>query len=88
MISAESGKKITLADSNAVYKLKLLSKDLINHDVIKFVFELPSQYHILGTKSGQHYFIIKNINGNEVKRKYTPVDLEDHTGTTTTIIKV
>ena len=80
--------KIALEQSNKIYEFKILSKELINHDTIRFVFELPSQNHILGVKSGQHVFFIANINKNEVWRKYTPTSLENQTGKFETVIKV
>ena len=83
-----NSEKIALADPNARYSFKILSKELINHDVIKFVFELPSKDHILGTKSGQHFFIVANINNQEVYRKYTPISLENQKGSFDVIIKV
>jgi cytochrome-b5 reductase len=83
-----SAAKVALANPDTRYSFKIISKELINHDVVKFVFELPSKDHILGTKSGQHFFIIANINNQEVYRKYTPTSLENQKGTFDVIIKV
>ena len=83
-----NSEKIALADPKTRYSFKMISKELITPDVIKFVFELPSKDHILGTKSGQHFFIVANINNQEVYRKYTPVSLENQKGSFDVIIKV
>lgn len=80
--------QVTLADSSAIYNLRITSKELINHDVIRFVIELPSKEHILGTRSGQHFFMIGKIHGEDVWRKYTPLDLEDHKGSFEVVIKI
>ena len=83
-----NSEKFALADPKTRYSFKMISKEVITPDVIKFVFELPSKDHILGTKSGQHFFIVANINNQEVYRKYTPVSLEDQKGSFDVIIKV
>lgn len=80
--------EVTLVDHKALYLLRIADKKLINHNVAKFVVELPSENHILGTKSGQHFYIYATINGVQVSRKYTPLDLEDHKGTFEMIIKI
>ena len=77
-----------LENPNQVYSVKIISKELINHDVLKFELELPTKEYILGTKSGQHFFIIAEINGEKIIRKYTPTNLEDQTGHFEFIIKV
>ena len=87
-LKMSSDSKVTLADHNALYKLKVASTELINHDVVKYVVELPSKEHVLGTKSGQHFVLIETIKGEQVMRKYTPLDLEGHKGTFEMIIKI
>jgi cytochrome-b5 reductase len=92
--SSSSRPLIALENSNAIYKFKLISKELINHDVARFVFELPSTEHTLGTRAGEHFFIIANLKGHddgdagEVWRKYTPVNLETQKGRFETLVKV
>jgi ferredoxin-NADP reductase len=80
--------KIALEHPKKIYEFKIIGKELITHDTIKFVFELPSKNHISGVKSGQHVFFIANIKNNEVWRKYTPISLENETGTFEIVIKV
>lgn len=79
---------VTLADPKAVYKLKIREREMINHDTVRFVIDLPSSDHVLGCKSGQHFYVIETIDGESVWRKYTPLDLEDHRGTFETVVKV
>lgn len=79
---------VTLADPKAIYKLKIKSRELITHDTVRFVIELPSPHHVLGTKPGQHFWVIAQIDGETVSRKYTPLDLIDHRGTFETVVKV
>lgn len=58
---------ITLIDSEIKYALPLIEKIDISHNTKRFVFGLPSKYHILGLPVGQHinisakvrFFIIK-----------------------------
>lgn len=79
---------VTLADPKAVYRLRIKSRELITHDTVRFVIELPTPDHILGTKPGQHFWVIEQVNGESVSRKYTPLDLVDHRGTFETVVKV
>lgn len=79
---------VTLADPKAIYKLKVKSREMITHDTVRFVIELPSAEHVLGTKPGQHFWVIEQVNGESVSRKYTPLDLVDHRGTFETVVKV
>jgi cytochrome-b5 reductase len=80
--------QIALSEAKKRYSFKLLTKELITHDTLRIVFELPSEQHRLGSKSGQHVFLIGKFNNEEVYRKYTPLDLEEHTGSFEIIIKV
>ena len=88
MSSTNSDELITLADPKAIYKLRIKSREMINHDSVRFVVELPSSEHKLGTKSGQHFYVHETIDGETLARKYTPLDLEDHRGTFETIVKI
>ena len=80
--------KIALEHPNKVYQFKIIGIEKITHDTLKFIFELPSKNHVLGTRSGQHVFFVANINNNEVWRKYTPTSLENETGKFEIVIKV
>ncbi|CAF0931809.1 unnamed protein product [Brachionus calyciflorus] len=77
-----------LEDPKAVYSVKIIGREVLNHDTILFRLELPSEKHILGTKSGQHFLIIATINGEKISRKYTPTTLEDQQGFFEFIIKI
>lgn len=79
---------VTLTDPKTIYKLKIKSCELITHDTVRFVIELPSADHVLGTKPGQHFWVIEQMDGETVSRKYTPLDLVDHRGTFETVVKV
>lgn len=80
--------QVALEDSKKVYSFEILSKEPINHNVVKILIRLPSSNHILGTKSGQHFFIQATINGEVIKRKYTPLGLEDQKGIVEFLVKI
>ena len=68
-------KKIALVDPKKRYSFKILSKEQVTHDTLKFVLksvELPSSEHQLGAKAGQHVFVIGK---DGTYRKYTPISL-------------
>ncbi|XP_076804022.1 NADH-cytochrome b5 reductase 3-like isoform X1 [Clavelina lepadiformis] len=84
----ESNPPKTLLDPNAKYALKLIRKDEISRDTRKFVFELPSEKHILGLPVGMHIFLSAKVNGKLVVRPYTPVTSDDDKGHMDLVIKV
>jgi NAD(P)H-flavin reductase len=79
---------IVLENSSKEYQLKILSSELVTHETLRIIFELPSPEHRLGVKSGQHVYLIINVKNRKIRRKYTPLDLEDHKGTCEMVIKV
>ena len=54
----------------------------------KFVFELPSERHILGLPVGKHIFLSAKVDGKLVVRPYTPVTSDDDRGHMDLVIKV
>jgi len=68
--------------------LKLIQKEIINHDTRRFRFALPSEEHILGLPIGNHLSLIATINDELVVRSYTPVSSDDDVGYMDLVIKV
>ncbi|KAF6339161.1 cytochrome b5 reductase 3 [Rhinolophus ferrumequinum] len=79
---------ITLESPDIKYPLRLVDKEVINHDTRRFRFALPSPEHILGLPIGQHIYLSARIDGNLVIRPYTPVSSDDDKGFVDLVIKV
>jgi cytochrome-b5 reductase len=65
----------------------LAHKENISHDTRRFRFQLPSSKHILGLPVGQHIYLTAHINGELVKRPYTPTTSDDNQGYFDLVIK-
>ncbi|EFO18282.1 diaphorase [Loa loa] len=81
-------KKLTLVDSEAIYPLALMQKEIVNHDTRRFRFKLPTNEHILGLPVGQHIHLSAKINGKLVVRPYTPVSSDDDKGYVDLMVKI
>ena len=79
---------ITLENPDIKYPLRLIDKEVVNHDTRRFRFALPSPQHILGLPVGQHIYLSARIDGNLVIRPYTPVSSDDDKGFVDLVIKV
>jgi cytochrome-b5 reductase len=79
---------VALVDPTVKYPLKLIEKEIINHDTRRLRFELPSPAHVLGLPIGQHIFLTARINGELVIRPYTPVSSDDDQGFVDLVVKV
>jgi cytochrome-b5 reductase len=79
---------ITLKDPDIKYSFPLSYKESISHDTRRFRFELPSSKHVLGLPIGQHIYLTARINGELVKRPYTPTTSDDNQGYFDLVIKV
>lgn len=79
---------VALVDPTVKYPLKLIEKEVINHDTRRFRLELPSARHILGLPVGQHIFLTARVNGELVIRAYTPVSSDDDKGFVDLVVKV
>jgi cytochrome-b5 reductase len=79
---------ITLKDPDIKYSFPLSYKETISHDTRRFRFELPSSKHVLGLPIGQHIYLTVRINGELVKRPYTPTTSDDNQGYFDLVIKV
>jgi cytochrome-b5 reductase len=79
---------IALVEPTVKYPLKLIEKEVINHDTRRFRLELPSKRHILGLPVGQHIFLTARVNGELVIRAYTPVSSDDDEGFVDLVVKV
>lgn len=69
-------------------KCKLISKQILSHDVRLYRFDLPSQDHILGLPVGKHIFLSATIRGKLCMRAYTPVSSDEDTGYFELLVKV
>ena len=71
---------ITLKNPDIKYLLSLAHRENVTHDTRLFRFQLPSVKHILGLPVGQHIYLTAHINGELVKRPYTPTTSDDNQG--------
>ncbi|CAF3102698.1 unnamed protein product [Rotaria sp. Silwood2] len=79
---------ITLKNPDIKYKFPLVYKENLSHDTCRFRFQLPSSKHVLGLPVGQHIYLTAHINGELVKRPYTPVTSDDNQGYFDLVIKI
>jgi len=79
---------VALVDPTVKYPLKLIEKEVINHDTRRFRLQLPSSQHILGLPVGQHIFLTARVKGELVIRAYTPVSSDDDEGFVDLVVKV
>jgi cytochrome-b5 reductase len=79
---------IALKNPDIKYQFSLAHKENITHDTRRFRFQLPSSKHILGLPIGQHIYLTAHINGELVKRPYTPTTSDDNQGYFDLVIKV
>ncbi|CAF0987723.1 unnamed protein product [Adineta steineri] len=79
---------IALQNPDIKYAFSLAHKESISHDTRIFRFQLPSTKHVLGLPIGQHIYLTAHINGELVKRPYTPTTSDDNQGYFDLVIKV
>ncbi|CAF3346550.1 unnamed protein product [Rotaria sp. Silwood1] len=79
---------ITLKNPDTKYTFSLAHKENISHDTRLFRFQLPSAKHVLGLPIGQHIYLTAHINGELVKRPYTPTTSDDNQGYFDLVIKI
>jgi cytochrome-b5 reductase len=79
---------ITLENPDIKYTLALAHKENISHDTRLFRFQLPSPKHILGLPIGQHIYLTAHVDGELVKRPYTPTTSDDNQGYFDLVIKI
>lgn len=77
-----------LQDPEKLYEVPLIEREEVSHDTRRFRFGLPSKDHVLGLPVGKHVHLFATINGDEVKRAYTPVSSDDNKGYVEFVIKV
>ena len=79
---------VTLENPEVKYALAVAHKENVSHDTRLFRFQLPSVKHVLGLPVGQHIYLTAYINGELVKRPYTPTTSDDNQGYFDLVIKV
>jgi len=79
---------ITLKNPDIKYSFTLAHKENVSHDTRRFRIQLPSAKHILGLPIGQHIYLTAHINGELVKRPYTPTTSDDNQGYFDLVIKI
>ncbi|VDN98397.1 unnamed protein product [Rodentolepis nana] len=67
--------------------LRLVDKEVLTHDTNLYTFGFPNQDTILGLPVGGCVQLHARINGEDVKRPYTPVTLDDFKGYVKFVIK-
>ncbi|VDD83857.1 unnamed protein product [Mesocestoides corti] len=80
--------KIYLQGQNIKLPLRLVDKEVISADTGIFTFGLPSAEYVLGIPIGGCVQFHARINGENVKRPYTPITLDDLKGYAKFIIKI
>ncbi|KAG7472158.1 hypothetical protein MATL_G00105620 [Megalops atlanticus] len=88
LLNKKKKSPITLLDPTVKYPLRLIDKEVLNHDARRFRFALPSPEHILGLPVGTHVYLSARIDGNLVVRPYTPVSSDDDKGFVDFVVKV
>ncbi|CAF4694089.1 unnamed protein product [Rotaria sp. Silwood2] len=78
----------TLKNPDIKYTIQLSYKENVSHDTCHFRFELPSSKHVLGLPIGQHIYLTTYVNGELVKRPYTPITSDDNQGYFDLVIKI
>ncbi|CAF0726697.1 unnamed protein product [Rotaria sordida] len=86
--SKQTNVMITLKNPDIKYTFPLVHKENVSHDTRRFRFQLPSSKHVLGLPVGQHIYLTAHINGELVKRPYTPTTSDDNQGYFELVIKV
>ena len=77
-----------LQDSDKQYEVPLIEREEVSHDTRRFRFGLTNKNQVLGLPIGKHVHLFATINGEEVKRAYTPVSSDDDKGYVEFVIKV
>ena len=75
-------------DKDRKIPFKLVKREEVSHDTRRFRFELQSPQHVLGLPVGNHMYLTARIDGELVKRPYTPVTSDDELGYFELVIKV
>lgn len=83
-----SGPQKFLQDPEKLYEVALIEREEITHDTRRFRFGLSNKDQVLGLPIGKHVHLFATINGEEVKRAYTPVSSDDDKGFVEFVIKV
>lgn len=83
-----SGPQKFLQDSEKLYDVPLIEREEVSHDTRRFRFGLSNKDQVLGLPVGKHVHFFATINGEEVKRAYTPVSSDDDKGYVEFVIKV
>jgi cytochrome-b5 reductase len=79
---------ISLKNPDIKYQFTLAHKENVSHDTRRFRFQLPSSKHVLGLPVGQHIYLTAHINGELVKRPYTPTTSDDNQGYFDLVVKI
>lgn len=75
-------------DPSVKHLVPLIAKTQISPDTFNFRFALPTADHVLGLPIGQHVVIYADVDGDSVRRKYTPVTSDEDKGHFDMVIKV
>lgn len=75
-------------DKDQKIPFKLVKREEVSHDTRRFRFELQSPQHVLGLPVGNHMYLSARIDGELVRRPYTPVTSDDELGYFELVIKV
>ena len=75
-------------DKDQKLPFKLVKREEVSHDTRRFRFELQSPQHVLGLPVGNHMYLSARVNGELVRRPYTPVTSDDELGYFELVIKV
>lgn len=75
-------------DKDQKIAFKLVKREEVSHDTRRFRFQLQTPNHVLGLPVGNHMYLTARINGDLVRRPYTPVTSDDELGYFELVIKV
>jgi len=68
-------------------KFPLIKKTVLSHNSALYRFELPTPTDVLGLPIGQHISILKEIDGKQILRSYTPTSSDTDKGWFELVVK-
>lgn len=80
--------KRVLEDPKKNVAVRLVDREMINHDTMRLKLGFDDPNAILGLPVGNHCYLSARINGETVVRPYTPVSLDSQKGYVDFVIKV
>lgn len=88
VLTTSPSKRSSILSSEEYRQFPLISKREVSHNTRVFRFGLPTETDVLGLPLGRHISLRAMIDGNEVRRPYTPISSGDTEGYFELLVKV